>query len=91
MMSSDDIKSGSDLRLWRSSLGLYVHEVAALLHVTPITLRRAEASAQISPRILDGVQLIRTKLLLGSLQLQEVRKTRSRRGRPRKSADNGVN
>jgi transcriptional regulator with XRE-family HTH domain len=85
-----DIKTGSDLRLWRRSLGLYLHEFALLLHVTPSTLRRAKKNQQPGARIMDGVQLVRTKILLGSLHVDEVRRNRLQRGRPKKEQINRV-
>ena len=80
-----ELRTGADLRRWRKSVGLYQKEVAALLDMTPISVRRAEQSDSPSSRLIYGTELLRTKLLNGALDLRIIKKSRVRRGRPKNS------
>lgn len=80
-----ELRTGADLRRWRESVGLYQKEVAALLDMTAISVRRAEQSDSPSSRLIYGTELLRTKLLNGALDLRIIKKSRVRRGRPKKS------
>jgi transcriptional regulator with XRE-family HTH domain len=78
------LPTGVDLRVWRNQVGLYQQEVASLLNVDVTTLVRAEQSELPSSRIVYGVELLRSKIENGALDLQSIKKRRTRRGRPKK-------
>jgi DNA-binding XRE family transcriptional regulator len=79
-----ELRTGADIRLWRRSIGLYQQELAMLLQVTPHTLNRAEKSESPSAGVIYGAELLRTKLLQGAFDLDEFKKMRVHRGRPKK-------
>jgi len=79
-----ELRTGSDLRRWRESVGLYQKELAKLLHVDVTSLVRAEQSDSPSSRLIYGAELLRTKILSGDLDLRMLKKSRARRGRPKK-------
>jgi transcriptional regulator with XRE-family HTH domain len=79
------LRGGEDIRAWRTSVGLYVKELAELLGVVGPSLMRAERSEAPSSRIIYGVELLRGKVLSGELDLRVITGRRVRRGRPRKS------
>ena len=68
--------TGSDIRTWRRSVGLWQKDLALLLGVHPVTVSGAEHSASPSPRLIFGVELLRKQILLGEFDLDEFRKTR---------------
>src|ERR1700730_12350168 len=70
------IRSGSDIRRWRRSIGLWQNDLAVLLGVTPMTMNRAEKSSSLSPRFVFGVELLRKQIIQGEFDLDEFRKTR---------------
>jgi DNA-binding XRE family transcriptional regulator len=78
------LRTGTDLRRWRESIGLYQKELAKLLDVDVTSLVRAEHSESPSSRLIYGAELLRTKLLSGDLDLRILKKGRARRGRPKK-------
>jgi DNA-binding XRE family transcriptional regulator len=77
------LRTGTDLRRWRESIGLYQKELAKLLDVDVTSLVRAEHSDSPSSRLIYGAELLRTKLLSGDLNLSILKKGRVRRGRPK--------
>ena len=79
-----ELRTGTDLRRWRESVGLYQKELAKLLDVDVTSLVRAEQSEYPSSRLIYGAELLRTKLLSGDLDLRILKKGRARRGRPKK-------
>jgi transcriptional regulator with XRE-family HTH domain len=79
-----ELRTGSDLRRWRKQVGLYQKELAMLLGVDVTTLVRAEQSNAPSSGLIYGAELLRTKLLSGVFDLDEMKKNRVRRGRPKK-------
>ena len=79
-----ELRTGTDLRRWRESVGLYQKELAKLLDVDVTSLVRAEQSESPSSRLIYGAELLRTKLLSGDLDLRILKKGRARRGRPKK-------
>ena len=79
------LRSGADIRAWRTSVGLYVKELAELLGVVGPSMMRAERSESPSSRIIYGVELLRGKVLSGELDLRVITERRARRGRPKKS------
>jgi len=79
-----ELRTGTDLRRWRKSLGLYLKELAMLLDVTPHTLRRAEKSESPSSGLIYGAELLRKKILLHEFDMDDYKKSRVHRGRPRK-------
>ena len=79
-----ELRTGADLRRWRKQVGLYQKELAMLLGVDVTTLVRAEQSNAPSSGLIYGAELLRTKLLSGAFDLDEMKKTRVRRGRPKK-------
>ena len=79
-----ELRTGSDLRRWRKQVGLYQKELAMLLGVDVTTLVRAEQSNAPSSGLIYGAELLRTKLLSGAFDLDEIKKNRVRRGRPKK-------
>jgi DNA-binding XRE family transcriptional regulator len=79
-----ELRTGTDLRRWRESVGLYQKELAKLLHVDVTSLVRAEQSDSPSSRFIYGAELLRTKILSGELDLRILIKGRVRRGRPKK-------
>jgi DNA-binding XRE family transcriptional regulator len=79
-----ELRTGTDLRRWRESIGLYQKELAKLLDVDVTSLVRAEQSESPSSRLIYGAELLRTKLLSGDLDLRILKKSRVRRGRPKK-------
>jgi DNA-binding XRE family transcriptional regulator len=79
-----ELRTGTDIRRWRKSIGLYQQELAMLLQVTPHTLRRAEQSDSPSSGLIYGAELLRTKLLSGNFDLDDFKKMRVHRGRPKK-------
>ena len=80
-----ELRTGADLRRWRKLVGLYQKELAKLLNVTPPTLRHAELSDSPSSRLIYGVELLRTKILSGDIDLRIITKGRVHRGRPKKT------
>jgi transcriptional regulator with XRE-family HTH domain len=80
-----ELRTGTDLRRWRESIGLYQKELAKLLDVTPPSLRRAEHSDSPSSRLIYGAELLRTKILSGDFDLRIITKDRVHRGRPKKT------
>src|SRR6201982_2988861 len=80
-----ELRSGADIRAWRKSVGLQVKELAELLGVVSPSLIRAEQSESPSSRIVYGVELLRSKLLSGELDLRVITQNRLRRG-PRKKS-----
>jgi transcriptional regulator with XRE-family HTH domain len=78
------LRTGTDIRTWRKSVGLYVKELAALLGVVGPSVMRAERSDSPSSRIVYGVELLRAKVLSGELNLRVITQYRVRRGRPKK-------
>jgi DNA-binding XRE family transcriptional regulator len=79
-----ELRTGTDLRRWRESVGLYQKELAKLLDVDVTSLVRAEQSESPSSRLIYGAELLRTKLLSGDLDLRILKKGRAQRGRPKK-------
>src|ERR1700732_2214179 len=77
------LQTGTDLRRWRESIGLYQKELAKLLDVDVTSLVRAEQSESPSSRLIYGAELLRTKLLSGDLDLGILKKDRVKRGRPK--------
>lgn len=77
------LQTGTDLRRWRESVGLYQKELAKLLDVDVTSLVRAEHSESPSSRLIYGAELLRTKLLSGDLDLSILKKNRVKRGRPK--------
>jgi transcriptional regulator with XRE-family HTH domain len=80
-----ELRSGADIRAWRKSVGLYVKEVAELLAVTVPSVIRAERSESPSLRIVYGVELLRTKVLSGQLDLRVITQNRVKRGPQKKT------
>jgi transcriptional regulator with XRE-family HTH domain len=78
------LRTGTDLRRWRESIGLYQKELAKLLDVDVTSLVRAEHSESPSSRLIYGAELLLTELLSGDLDLRILKKGRVRRGRPKK-------
>jgi transcriptional regulator with XRE-family HTH domain len=78
------LRTGADLRAWRESIDLYQQELAALLDVAVTTVVRAEQSREPSSRLIYGVELLRSKVLSGEVDLRKIREGRVRRGRPKK-------
>jgi transcriptional regulator with XRE-family HTH domain len=78
------LRTGTDIRAWRKSVGLYVKELATLLGVVGPSVMRAERSDSPSSRIVYGVELLRAKVLSGELDLRVITQYRVRRGRPKK-------
>jgi len=79
-----ELRTGADIRRWRKQVGLYQKELAMLLGVDVTTLVRAEQSNAPSSGLIYGAELLRTKLLSGAFDLDDMKKTRVRRGRPKK-------
>jgi transcriptional regulator with XRE-family HTH domain len=79
------LRSGADIRAWRKSMGLYLKEVAELLGVVPPSLIRAEQSESPSSRIVYGVELLRTKVLSGEIDISNIKSGRVKRGARKKS------
>ena len=80
-----DMRTGADIGAWRKSVGLYVKEVAKLLGVTVQSVIHAERSESPSSRIVYGVELLRSKVLSGEVDLRVITQNRVRRG-PRKKS-----
>jgi hypothetical protein len=78
------LRTGADLRAWRESVGLYQKELANLLGVAAPSVRRAEQSTSPSALFLYGVELLRSKVLNGEVDLRTVTQGRAHRGRPKK-------
>jgi transcriptional regulator with XRE-family HTH domain len=78
------LRTGADLRAWRESVGLYQKELANLLGVAAPSVRRAEQSASPSVLFLYGIELLRSKVLAGEIDLRTVTQGRAHRGRPKK-------
>ena len=79
-----ELRTGADLRRWRKQVGLYQPELAKLLGVAITSVVRAEYSESPSTRLIYGVELLRSKILSGELDLQTITQGRPRRGRPKK-------
>ena len=79
-----ELRTGTDIRRWRQSIGLFQKELALLLDVTSHTVRRAERSQSPSSGLIHGAELVRKKILLHELDINEYKKCRVHRGRPRK-------
>jgi DNA-binding XRE family transcriptional regulator len=79
-----ELRSGADIRRWRKSIGLFQKELAMLLDVDVTTLVRAEKSEAPSSRLIYGAELLRKKVLLHEFDIDEMKKYRASRRRPRK-------
>jgi transcriptional regulator with XRE-family HTH domain len=79
-----ELRTGTDIRRWRESIGIYQKELAKLLGVDVSTLVRAEQSVSPSSGLIYGAELLRKKVSLHEFDVAEIKKYRSRRGRPRK-------
>ena len=80
-----EMRTGADIGAWRKSVGLYVKEVAKLLGVTVQSVIHAERSESPSSRIVYGVELLRTKVLSGELDLRVITQNRLKRGPQKKT------
>jgi|SRR6516162_4289541 len=80
-----EMRAGADIGAWRKSVGLYVKEVAKLLGVTVQSVIHAERSESPSSRIVYGVELLRTKVLSGELDLRVITQNRLKRGPQKKT------
>ena len=80
-----EMRTGADIWAWRKSVGLYVKEVAKLLGVTVQSVIHAERSESPSSRIVYGVELLRTKVLSGELDLRVITQNRLKRGPQKKT------
>jgi transcriptional regulator with XRE-family HTH domain len=78
------LRTGSDIRAWRKSAGLYVKELAKLLGVVSASLIRAEQSQSPSSRIVYGAELLRAKVLSGEVDLRSIAQARVKRGSQKK-------
>lgn len=79
-----ELRTGADLRRWRTSIGLYQPELAKLLDVAITSVVRAEHSESPSTRLIYGVELLHSKILNGEIDLKKITKGRAKRGRPKK-------
>jgi transcriptional regulator with XRE-family HTH domain len=74
-----ELRTGTDIRRWRKSIGIYQKELAMLLDVDVTTLVRAEKSEAPSSRLVYGAELLRKKVLLHEFDVDEIKKERARR------------
>jgi transcriptional regulator with XRE-family HTH domain len=79
-----ELRTGADLRAWRKSVGLYQKELAMLLGVVAPSVRHAEQSTSPRALFLYSVELLRSKVLSGEVDLCRVTQGRPHRGRPKK-------
>jgi len=79
-----ELRTGADLRAWRKSVGLYQKELAMLLGVVAPSVRHAEQSTSPRALFLYSVELLRSKVLSGEVDLRRVTQGRPHRGRPKK-------
>jgi DNA-binding XRE family transcriptional regulator len=79
-----ELRTGADIRRWRKQAGLYQPELAKLLNVAITSVVRAEYSESPSTRLIYGVELLRSKILSGEIDIQKLTQNRPRRGRPKK-------
>jgi hypothetical protein len=70
------ISSGSDIKRWRRSVGLWQRDLAVLLGVALSTMNRAERGSSPSPGIIYGVELLRKQIIQGEFDLDAFRKSR---------------
>jgi hypothetical protein len=82
------ICSGSDIKRWRRSVGLWQKDSAVLLGVALSTMNRAERSSSPSPGIIYGVELLRKQIIQGEFDLDAFRKSRDST-LPRKKGQTG--
>jgi transcriptional regulator with XRE-family HTH domain len=68
------ISSGSDIKRWRRSVGLWQKDLAVLLGVAATTMNRAERSSSPSPGVIYGVELLRKQIIEGEFDLDAFRK-----------------
>jgi hypothetical protein len=80
------VPTGADLRVWRNQVGLYQQEVASLLNVDVTTLVRAEQSESPSSRIVYGVELLRSKIENGAIDLRMIKRSHAHRSNAQKAA-----
>ena len=79
-----ELRTGADIRRWRKQAGLYQPELAKLLNVAITSVVRAEYSESPSTRLIYGVELLRSKILSGEIDIQKLTQNRPHRGRPKK-------
>ena len=79
-----ELRTGADIRRWRKQAGLYQPELAKLLNVAITSVVRAEYSESPSTRLIYGVELLRSKILSGEIDIRKITQNRPRRGRPKK-------
>ena len=82
--SRQNLKTGPELHAWRTRLGLSARELAQLISVTERSIHRAEKSAKLGTKVKLAMELLRSRLEHGEIELPLSLGATSRRGRPPK-------
>jgi transcriptional regulator with XRE-family HTH domain len=72
-MSDKNLRTGAALQEWRTSMGLSAKRLGELIGITQRSINRAEKSAKLGVQMKLAIELLRSRLAYGEIDLQSYR------------------